>query len=365
MVRFRHYDGFTGLTEQEKYSHAKQLIEDYTAKLRSGWSPFAGNHEVIYMNNIDYKSVAEMYQSKRAGNRTLRLVISRYLEFKRPSLAYSSFQTYSSSLRIFSMWTEQLGMEKNDIKSYSNAVILSFFDYLINTKKLSGKSIRKYTDLLFSLFNYCIDKKLIKKNPVFNIPRCKRINDNAARPIMRADLEAFKAEIKKDPELWLMVQFEYYCGLRPGHEIREMKISDIDLVAGIIYIGRSTAKTGAARVVTIPRQFLTYLRANIDTMKWNRDYFLFGKGGIPGPVPIGKNMMGERFREIRRTLNMPRQYKLYSFKHTSVVEIDESLIPAKDLSRHLGHSSISITHEYMKNKKPALSVAIRDNYPDL
>ena len=46
----------------------------------------------------------------------------------------------------------------------------------------------------------------------------------------------------KDPELWLAVMFEFYCGLRPGHEIREMKIKDLDLVAGTVRVTRERAK---------------------------------------------------------------------------------------------------------------------------
>jgi len=39
MVRFRHYDGFANLDEEQRYEHAAKLIEEYSVKLRSGWSP--------------------------------------------------------------------------------------------------------------------------------------------------------------------------------------------------------------------------------------------------------------------------------------------------------------------------------------
>jgi integrase len=365
MVRVRHYDGFTGLHETEKYEHARKLIEDYSSRLQEGWSPFKGNQQVIYKNNIDYKTVAELYDTRQASNRTLRLVLSRYLEIKSSGISRSSMQTYTSCFRIFTLYTEKLGMERTDIKSYSNSVILVFFKHLINEKKLSAKSIKKYTELLSSLFRFCIDLKYIKINPVHGIPKCNRVNDNTARPIMREDIDVFKPELKKDPQLWLAVQFMFFCGLRPNHEIREMKIGDLDLVAGFIYVNRFNAKTGKARVVTIPKQFLTFLRENIDTRKWDRNFYIFGNKGIPGPVTIGKNTLSRKFIVIRKALNMPHEYKFYSWKHTSAVEMDESLIPMKDISRHYGHSAISITDIYMRNKKPALSVAIRDNYPDL
>jgi integrase len=365
MVRVRHYDGFTGLSETEKYEHARKLIDDYSVRLQGGWSPFTGNQHIIYENNIDYKTVAEMYKTRQGANRTLRLILSKYIELMSSGISKSSLQTYTSCFRIFTLYTEKLGMERSDIMSYTNAAILSFFKYLIDKKKLSAKSIKKYTELLSSFFRFCINKKYIKTNPVHGIPKCNRVNDNTARPIMRDDIEVFKKELQKDPQLWLSVQFMFYCGLRPNHEVREMKIGDIDLVAGFIYINRSNAKTRNARVVTIPKQFLTFLRESIDTRKWDRGLYIFGRQGTPGVIPIGKNNLSRKFKKIRDALNMPREYKFYSWKHTSAVEMDESHIPLKDISRHFGHSSISVTDIYLKNKKPALSVAIRDYYPTL
>jgi len=365
MHRFRHYDGFTGLSELEKYDHARGLIEDYTTKLRSGWSPFLDDQRVIYEDHIDYKTVTELYKTRRAGNRTLRVVLSKFLDHKKPAISASTFQTYSSKARIFFLWTDRLGIQLNDIKAYSNAVILGFFHFLINEKQLSGRSVRKYAELLTAFFNFCIDRKYIRINPVYKIPRCTRINDNTARPIMRADVEIFKPSLAKDPQLWLAIQFMFYCALRPNHEAREMKIKEIDFIAGMIYVSRDRAKSRMARVVTIPRQFLLKLRQDYDLQKYDPELYIFGSGGHPGPVPIGKNTLGHRFNKIRDELKMPKEYKLYSWKHTAAVEVDEAKIPTKDLSRHYGHSSISVTDIYLRNKKPQLSEAIRDNYPDL
>jgi integrase len=370
MHRFRIYDGFTDLSQQEKYEHAKGLIEEYSARLRSGWTPFKGDQSIIYDNHIDYKTIADIYGSKREGNRTLRVILSKFLDFKKPGISISTFGTYCSKYRIFSIWTEKYGMQQNDISAYGNVIILRFFNYLINERKLSAKSVRKYSELLTAFFRFCMAKKFIKKNPVYGIPRCTRINDRTPRPIMRADIIEFKKKIVLDPELWLAVQFEFYCGLRPGHEVREMKIKEIDLVSGTIYVDRERAKSRTARVVTIPRQFLLYLRNVFESwlnagVKLDREYFIFGKGGQPGPIYISKNKLGRKFNVIRKELNMPKEYTLYSWKHTAAVEVDQTLIPFKDLSRHCGHSSIGITDIYLSNKKPGLSVPIRDNYPNL
>jgi integrase len=366
MVRIRHYDGFTGLSEEEKYKHASELISDYTRKLQSGWTPWADAIKNVYQDHLEYKVISDLYGFSRTKNRTLRDVSNQYLKYKQPGISHSTFQTYTSKLRVFALWAEKNKLKNNDITSYSHAIVLRFFKYLIETKKLSGKSIKYYTEIIRSFFTYCIDQKYFKKNPVYGIPKCTRINDNTPRPIMKEDVEAFKKEIQKDEQLWLCVQFMFYCGLRPNHEAREMKLKDIDLVAGCIYVARAAAKSRNMRVVTIPRQFLEYLRRTIDVKKWDREYYLFGRGGQPGPLPVGKNTLGRRFIEIRKNLSMPAEYKFYSWKHTGMVEADNTgRIPDKDISNHVGHSDLATTSIYFRNKKPAISSAIRDFYPDI
>jgi site-specific recombinase XerD len=286
MERFRHYDGFSGLSLHDRHKHAEKLIDHFTRRLKTGWSPFEDSPTAIYDDQIEYKTVAEIYGKKRSKNNLLRSFISEYLEYVKPGVRYSTYCTYKSKLRIMALWLDRENLSKNDIISIDETIINSFFRFLIDERNLSAKSLRKYWELLRKLFEYLKKKNVVYENPVGPMPPCNRINDNTARPIMRSDIEKFKAEIQKDPELWLAVQFEYYCGLRPGHEMREMKIKDIDFVAGTIHVTRERAKNWQARVVTIPYQFLQQLREQYCLQDLNREYYIFGQNGCPGPKVI-------------------------------------------------------------------------------
>jgi integrase len=365
MVRFRHYDGFTGIPVHARIEHARQLIEMFSTRLRSGWTPFTDDTQAVYNDHIDYKTVAEMYGSRRSGNNTIRLWTSRYLDSIIQGVRHSTYLTYKSKFRIFIFWLEREHVVMNDIATIDNKLIVLFFKYLIDERILSHESIGNYTELLINLFAYFKKQKLILYNPVFDIPVCNRINDQAPRPIQREDIEVFKKEIQKDPELWLAVQFEFYCSMRPGHEIREMKIQDIDYLAGTVHIGRLNDKTGKDRMVTIPKQFLEVIRKVYDLQKYNREFYVFGKGGCPGPVAIGKNKLSYKFRKIRIKLKMPTEYKFYSWKHTGMVEADEAGLPIKAISNQAGHTSINTTNIYFQNKRPAISKAVKNSWPDL
>ena len=100
--------------------------------------------------------------------------------------------------------------------------------------------------------------------------------------------------------------------------------------------------------------------------KLDRNWYIFGVGGKPGPKPIDKNKFSRKFKAIREKLGMPDQYKWYSFKPTGMIEADDTgVIPFKDISMHVGHLNPSTTSIYFRNKKPQVSKAIRDNYPTL
>src|ERR1035437_2801378 len=96
MQRFRHYDGFTGKSDQEKLLHARQLHELYSTRPRSGWSPFTDDVEVIYNDHMDYKTIADMYGTRRAGNNTIRVWISKFLESIGQIVSLATYQTYQS-----------------------------------------------------------------------------------------------------------------------------------------------------------------------------------------------------------------------------------------------------------------------------
>jgi integrase len=366
MVRFRHYDGFTGLSFEEKLVHAQNVIDQYGSKLRTGWSPFTDDTEVVYNDHVDYKTVADLYGTRRGGNRTIRVWISKFLERLQPAVSLATYQTYQSKFRIFIHWLTKEKIEGNDLATFDSKLIGLFFNYLINSRKLSKISIRSYSQILKALFEYLKFNKLILINPVYDIPLCNRINDQAPRPIQRADIDIFKKELIKDPTLWLAVQLEFYCALRPGHEIREMKIKDIDFSAGTIRVDRTRAKSRVQRIVTIPHQLLIELRTLLLSQKYNRELYVFGRAGKPGSVPYGKNTLRGRFNQIRERLNMPNEYKFYSWKHTGLIEADETgKISSKDICQHAGHVSLQTTDFYFRNKRVGTSKAIRDNYPTL
>lgn len=367
MEYFRIYQGLTDPDPDKRVVAAEKIIEEYTEKLRNGWSPFAADEQFIYEDELVYAEAAKVYGTIRSANATVRLYASEWLKNISSRVSEGTLPTYKGKLRLFCTWLDSKGYGDNDVTAITNEIVIRFFDYIIDDLKYSGNSVRKYHQILQNLFSGLIDQGKIKENPVRRIRQCNRINDQTPRPIMDYDVAEFRELIKKDdPQLWLALCFEYYCFLRPGKEVRLLQIKHIDFARGTVTIERERSKTTQPKTATIPFVFLKELRDDWKLQEYPRNFYVFSKGRQPGTVPLSKNDLRYRFNKYRTKLNMPLEYKLYSWKHTGNARADDCPeISIRDQQKQNGHSSIQTTEIYIKNKLGTVSRAIQNHFPDI
>jgi integrase len=366
MTRFRVYDGFTECyTKKAKNAHAEKLIQEYTYRLQNGWNPFADNVKAIYEDNLQYSTVARVFKNMRAENKTFNYYTNLFLpEVK--GMADKTYRNYVSKYRIFDAWLARNNLSGNDITSITPAIMRSFFLFLINDEQLARITIMKYRHMLERLFDWCVKSKYLKVSPCQDLPDTTRENDQAPRPINVADIDKLVNTIReKDRQLWLAVQLEYYCFLRPGLEIRMARVGWFDLARGTISVPKEVVKTDQNKIVIIPKQLREYLLEEWRLHLYPAHFFVFGQNGMPGTSCIGSNNMRNRFNVIRDQLKLPTTYKLYSWKHTGNARAADAGISMYDRQRQNGHSSMRSTEEYMKNKIGFSSLDLENNFPDL
>lgn len=353
-------------SKKERYKVAQALCDEFALMLKNGWTPFDDDEQVIYEDTLQYRGVADIYSEKRKSNRNIHFFASQFLQNLSGGLSEATVQTYRSKLRTFCSWVDSKGLGGNDIQSIGNGLIKDFFDFIIDSRKLSAISVGKYKQILSTLFEYIIELRYLKINPVYNIKKCNRINDQAARPVYEYDIKRFKkAILVNDKQLWMAIEFEFYCYLRPGTELRLLKIEDIDFGRGLIYINRDNFKKRVENVKEIPNHFLIKLREEYQLIDYPREYYVIGANGLPGPEPLGKNNLRFRFNRVRKALKMPTEYKFYSWKHTGGVLASESGIPEKDISDQMGHTTLKTTSTYLKSKGGRRILSIKNNYPKI
>lgn len=366
MTRFRVYDGFgTLFTKKERYQLAEKLIKEYTEKLESGWNPFTDDKKNIYEDNLRYATTSRIWKSARTNNQTFNYYSNLFLpEVK--GMAPKTYANYVSKYRLFNEWLAQQDLHNNDMSSISPEIMREFFLYLINDLKLARITVMKYRHMLERMFDWCVKLKHIKVSPMQDLPDTTRENDQAPRPVHEADIDILVNKIKNtDPQLWLTVQLEYYCFLRPGQEIRMAKIKWFDLARGIIHVPKEVVKTRQDKMVIIPDNFRDYLMKEVKLHLYPSEYYLIGQNGMPGQNPLGSNNLRNRFNIIRDGLGLPREYKLYSWKHTGNARAADAGIPAYHRQMQNGHASMRSMEEYLKNKIGFRSIEIKQNFPVL
>ncbi|MEI6697270.1 MAG: tyrosine-type recombinase/integrase [Bacteroidota bacterium] len=363
MKPFKIYKGFSEkINNFERERYGDELKQLYIEKLKAGWSPLNDEENVIYSDQLEYQNFTQRFNKLRIASKNTRFYLNEYIAVKSLGLKPRSISTYKSKLRIFCNWLEFKGFGDYNVSEINNKIILEFFKFLISDRILDKISIEKYEQILKDYFQYLKKKDKISLNPVFDIVKPPKIKDMAARPITQRDLKKLLDLIEeKDKQLFLACMFQYYLALRPGQELRFLKIKDIDLYNNKVIVTEESAKTSRRNIdmsvdlVEICHQF------NLQSS--NSEFYVFGRLRVPGTETLGNNTLRNRFNKYRDELNLPKTYKFYSMKHTGGGKLLESGRSLEELRSHFGHTSILSTDHYVKRHFGNRNQNIINNFP--
>lgn len=345
--RFRVYKGLAKLPEDILLEKAGKLISFYTKKLEAGWRPW-NDEAVVYRDQIEYTNVVKAFGNVKNDTNHIRRYLSEFLNFKKSDVAPKTFQDYTSKARLFCLWLEKNGHITKLISEIDNEIIVAYFTYLIQVKKLDRETIKKYRQVLSNIFQFFLSKKLIKEVPFNNLPKATKTKDKAARPFFDNHIKKYLEFVsREDPQLFLASMFQFFLLCRPGQELRLLKIQDVDIDRQTVYINDVTSKKSQSRRITMPFALKELCEA-FSLSDYPGHYYVFGKKGQPGPVALGKNHFNNHFRKYRILLGLPETYKFYSFKHTGAGKILESGATLAELMNQLGHSRFESTIHYVR-----------------
>ena len=267
------------------------------------------------------------------------------IEEKRPFWRLSTYQQYSSIVKLFFEYME--GQDPTAPR------IAEFFVDLRRNRHPT--TYNKYLLHLKQLFNGVgvygrfagIEKVKNEKTPLryFQAHQAKR-------------LKAFM--IEHDPELWQFVQFVYYCFVRPK-ELRFLRAGDIMLEEEKIFVPGEISKNKKGQYITIPDCYLPNLQWIYELSP--ADYL------FPSPMdlskPIGRNTMYRRHKNILKQLNFGPHYSLYSWKHTGAVAAAKAGVSVKELQIQLRHHSLDETDKYLRQMGVSDLVHLKSKFPKI
>lgn len=365
MERKRIYTGFKEIeTYEARMEHGYKLVEEYTKRIKSG--EISTEKMVEYEDELMFDTNTYKSRKRLGKENTFRVLASDFIVYKRSEVNKKSMQSYKSKLRAFENYLYKHNLHDKNITVVDNYLFIDFIKDLAEDKDLSRLTIEKYQQILHSFFLYVIKFRRIKmENPTLNVPRMGKVVDESApglSPEIRRKLQR-KIEVA-DPQLWLGCAIQYYTAIRPGTELRLIQLKNINLESRSITIRNYLAKNDRTETVDIPGQlYKLFLEWNLHN--YDQDLYLFGKNGLPGDEPIGKNSLRNRFNKFRDELCLSKEIKFYSWKHSGAAELKDAGANMYDIQRHFRHQSVSTTEKYWRKRLGGSRGQIKNNFPDI
>lgn len=355
--RYRIYSGLCSGTAKQRDEIAEKLIAYYTNYLKSG----EYLHQEPNLNPLKETESHRPEQQKWMREKKsimLDTLIQRYIEYLKPNLRKKTLQDYSTKLNAFSGYVRD-NLPGVTTPMIHRKMVLPFFELLASRNKLCRRTIEKYMQAIRSFFTWCEDIGVREDNtnPIFRIPKFGNVIDCSPGVFDLDERKRLKNAIKnKEPFLWLACEMLYYCAIRPGTEMRLMKIGDIDFATKNICVRAELAKNKTTEYVGIPNVLLQYM-FDLHLNMFDKDLYVFGRYGAPSSIPMGKNTMRNRFNSYRELLKISPDKKFYSWKHSGAISAAQNGATVFELKDQLRHKSVMTTEEYLRKRQPKIGVA--------
>jgi len=312
-------------TKRERTAEGNAIVTALNQLLKEGWRPKG--------TDLVEKAV------------TLIARLDELLLLKK-SLRRRTWQSYQYSIDVLKRWLIANRYDYFLPDDFTLPICHKFFDSL-QSQKLAGKTLNGYKSQLSVFFNMMVGRELIQKNPFSKI---RKFQENTGRNIAFNNEQ--KADLEEDMKtynyrLYLFTQWIYYTCIRPI-ELLRLKVSNVDFEKGIIRIHSNQSKNKRDESVVIPDAFKPIVDKMCLDKKCQSD-FIFGAGLKTCSTSLGRNSVSLAFKKVLVKLKFGKDYTLYSWKHTSVVNAFNAGINPYAIQRQLRHQSLDQTMVYLKS----------------
>ncbi len=305
-------------TAKERRAAGLQLCSAYERMLERGWNP------------VTKQNKPEEKLKHRA--RTVENALKFAVEIKKKNRKNTTSSSYEQHLNRFLEWAKIEGFFGMEISKFTLDNFYDFFDWLRDDYQnektglnLSGTSINNHKRSLSALFSTLKNERIIPVNFIKDIPDVDQspVNNKA---FTLEELKAIKKKLEvEDPYLIHFISFMLYSILRP-REICRLRVKDIDKKQTFLSVETKTELLSTRRIIERLKPTLEAM----DIKNSPGDYHIFSNMNRPrdwSEVNLKSRVdhFGERFRKIKTEMGFGREYSLYSFRHTTIMDLFHSL----------------------------------------
>lgn len=236
--------------------------------------------------------------------------------------------------------------KKSNLLISEYSTVHSIEDFL-NQYRSSGTYFMNKRRNLSAVFRILISGGYLTTNPIKDV---KKIKAKAVlhKPYESAQLKQVMTFLEKEyPNLHICCLLMMACFLRPHQEIRLLCLDDISPELDRITLDGESNKSGRIRSISIPyfirpalQKFIGNFRSGSlnlftgDIAPFNESYF---------------NLQWSRAKHKLKAINLVEEgHTLYSFRHTSAIEVFKKTNNIKLLQHLMGHSNVNTTLIYLR-----------------
>ena len=306
-----------------------QMVMNINNKLQNGWSPFLENNNItaytklidvfdLYLDNVKYKV---------SKNELRKDTLRSYTSF------IANIKTYLVNNNINDMLTI----------NFNDDLINSFLNFIYYDKQNTARTRNNYLRFIKTFVEYLILNKYISINPTLRIQTIQESKKERVVIPYNVLLSIFEHLEKTNKDYLLMCYTVYYCFIRRT-EMTKLKVKDVFLKNGIIYMSSTNSKNNQNKPVTIPDTLIILFSKHLN--KANNNDYLFSSTFKPGPRQLKPKKISDEWNKLRNQLNLPKCYQWYSLKDTGITNMLMSGVPTIDVRNQARHHSIVQTEAY-------------------
>jgi site-specific recombinase XerD len=336
-----------GRSTEDKLREGRQLVKDLNKLLADGWHIDEGNEATA----TEIQQAVSPVLPPPDTNNTLPKTISLGDAYTYYSRAKGRDLRDDTTMPLYDGYIAQLQKwlrTQQDRSWLLRELTPTLAHQFLDQAPQGGRYRNNMRGFLKSFYRFFIKREILTKNPFEDVENARVDDSDDHRPFTREQATQIREAILADgdAQLWLFIEFAYFLFIRPGKELRLLRVGDIgqDKVKVISGHGKNR-KTG---YVDIPRA----LEASIQRARlrdYPPHYYVFTINQKPGLTPVGINYFYKRHVKYLKALDLfGFDYDVYSWKPTGVIALYEHTRDLVRVQRHCRHSTPDQTYTYLR-----------------
>lgn len=331
--------------------YKRQFIDD----ILSGMESTLDNSQLMELNKSLNKHSSKLIVSNNPRNVDLNYMetntdlIKRFINAKKlKGSSKNTIRHYSSQLEKLKDWSIKSFIEftVDDLKEY-----LTFYQGLNDCSKVTLDNTRR---VLSSFWKWMEVEEIIIMNPMKRIPHFK-IPRVVRKAFTDEEVELIRNEINRHPNsLRNAAIFELF--LSSGLRLSELESLKKDSVSLSDCKGIVLGKGNKERVFYFSERAKVCLIEYLNSRKDNKEW-LFVQGNAPYNK-LGSSGIGYAIREIGRSAGVENTHP-HRARRTLATRLVRKGMPLEQVSKILGHESLSVTMRYIETDKELLRLVHR------